>query len=127
MRKPQIDSTAFVAKGAVVLGNITLKKDSNIWYNATIRSVDDPIIIGEGTNIQDNAVVHTDKGYQVHIGSLVKCVINQLVVKSAEKNISLEYEIKCDNLNLIQGDKNRLRQVLINFVLLFLLRYLLPL
>ena len=52
----------------------------------------------------------------VHIGSLVKCVINQLVVKSAEKNISLEYEIKCDNLNLIQGDKNRLRQVLINLV-----------
>ena len=71
MIKPNIDSTAFVAKGAAVHGNVTIKKEANVWYNATIRSVDDPIIIGEGTNIQDNAVVHTDKGYVVEIGSLV--------------------------------------------------------
>ena len=71
MIKPKIDSTAFIAKGAAVYGNVTLGKESNVWYNATIRSVDDPIIIGDGTNIQDNAVVHTDKGYVVEIGSLV--------------------------------------------------------
>ena len=71
MIKPKIDSTSFVAKGAAVYGNVTLKKESNVWYNATIRSIDDPIIIGEGTNVQDNAVVHTDKGYVVEIGSLV--------------------------------------------------------
>ena len=71
MIKPQIDSSAFVAKGATVYGNVTIKKEANIWYNATIRSVDDSIIIGEGTNIQDNAVVHTDKGYFVNIGSFV--------------------------------------------------------
>lgn len=71
MIKPKIDSTAFVAKGAAVYGNVTLGKESNVWYNATIRSVDDLIVIGEGTNIQDNAVVHTDKGYIVEIGSLV--------------------------------------------------------
>ena len=71
MIKPQIDSTAFIAKGAAVYGNVTIKKEANVWYNATIRSIDDPIIIGEGTNIQDNAVIHTDKGYVVTIGSLV--------------------------------------------------------
>ena len=71
MIKPQIDSTAFIAKGAAVYGNVTIKKEANVWYNATIRSVDDAIVIGEGTNIQDNAVVHTDKGYVVEIGSLV--------------------------------------------------------
>ena len=71
MIKPQIDSSAFVAKGAAVYGNVTIKKDANIWYNATIRSIDDSIIIGEGTNIQDNAVVHTAKGYVVNIGSFV--------------------------------------------------------
>ena len=71
MIKPQIDSTAFVAKGAAIYGNVTLKKECNVWYNATIRSVDDAIVIGEGSNIQDNAVVHTDKGYTVTIGSLV--------------------------------------------------------
>lgn len=52
----------------------------------------------------------------VDVGALVKGVVNQLIVKSAEKNISLEYEIKCENLEFIQGDKNRLRQVLINLV-----------
>ena len=71
MIKPQIDSTTFIAKGAAVYGNVTIKKEANVWYNATIRSIDDPIIIGEGTNIQDNAVIHTDKGYVVTIGSLV--------------------------------------------------------
>ena len=71
MNKPQIDSTAFIANTASVYGNVTIKKDANIWYHATIRSIDDPIIIGEGTNIQDNAVIHTDKGYVVTIGSLV--------------------------------------------------------
>ena len=71
MIKPQIDSSAFIAKGAAVYGNVTIKKEANIWYNATIRSVDDSVIIGEGTNIQDNAVVHTDKGYIVNIGSFV--------------------------------------------------------
>ena len=71
MIKPQIDPSAFVASGAAVYGNVVIKKEANVWYNATIRSVDDSIIIGEGTNIQDNAVVHTDKGYVVSIGSLV--------------------------------------------------------
>ena len=71
MIKPKIDSTAFVANTASVHGNVTIKREANVWYNTTIRSIDDPIIIGEGTNIQDNAVVHTDKGYVVSIGSLV--------------------------------------------------------
>lgn len=71
MQKPIIDSTAFIAKGAAIYGNVTIKKEANVWYNATIRSLEDSIIIGEGTNIQDNSVVHTDKGYQVSIGSLV--------------------------------------------------------
>lgn len=71
MQKPIIDTTAFIAKGAAIYGNVIIKKEANVWYNATIRSIDDSILIGEGTNIQDNAVVHTDKGYQVSIGSLV--------------------------------------------------------
>ena len=71
MIKPSIESSVFIARGAAVYGNVILKKDSNIWYNATVRSMDDPITIGEGTNIQDNAVIHTDKGYVVEIGSLV--------------------------------------------------------
>lgn len=71
MQKPIIDPTAFIANGAAIYGNVIINKEANVWYNATIRSIDDTIVIGEGTNIQDNAVIHTDKGYQVSIGSLV--------------------------------------------------------
>ena len=68
---PIIAPTAFIAKGAVVLGNVTLEADVSIWYNATIRSCEDNIRIGEGSNIQDGAVIHVDKNYQVNIGRQV--------------------------------------------------------
>ena len=87
MIKPNIDSTSFIAKGAAVYGNVTIKKEANVWYNATIRSVDDPIIIGEGTNIQDNAVVHTDKGYVVEIdGKVVNAYVCTKCMKGSKKD-----------------------------------------
>lgn len=71
MLKPYINSSAFVAKGAVVLGNVSIGKDCSIWYNATVRSTQAPITIGEGSNIQDNAVLHVDQNHPVSIGSYV--------------------------------------------------------
>lgn len=71
MLKPNIDSSVFIAKGAVVLGDVTITKDCSIWYNATIRSTEAPITIGEGTNIQDNAVIHVDFNHPTTIGSYV--------------------------------------------------------
>ncbi len=68
---PVIDPTAFIAKGAVVMGNVTLEADVSIWYNATVRSYEESIQIGEGSNIQDNAVLHVDKHYKVTIGKQV--------------------------------------------------------
>lgn len=68
---PIIDSSVFLAKGCAVYGNITLKKDVSVWYNATIRAMEENVVIGEATNIQDNAVVHVDSGYEVNIGSYV--------------------------------------------------------
>ena len=71
MVKPNIDPSAFLAKGCAVYGNVTLKSNVSVWYNATIRAMEEPIVIGEGSNVQDNAVVHVDSGYQVNIGSNV--------------------------------------------------------
>lgn len=68
---PSIAPSAFIAKGAVVMGNVTLETDVSIWYNATVRSIGDIIHIGEGSNIQDNAVIHVDKNYEVIIGKYV--------------------------------------------------------
>ena len=71
MMQPKIDSTVFVADGAIILGDVTLAKDSSVWYNATIRGDRGSITIGEGSNVQDNAVLHVDKKYNVQIGSFV--------------------------------------------------------
>ena len=71
MLKPTIDPSVFVAKGAVVLGDVTIEKDCSIWYNATVRSTESYIKIGEGTNVQDNAVIHVGYTHPTAIGSYV--------------------------------------------------------
>ncbi len=48
----------FIAPGAVVTGDVELEKDVSIWYNAVLRGDSGNIHIGEGTNIQDNCVIH---------------------------------------------------------------------
>ena len=52
----QIHDTAFIAPGAVVLGDVTIGENSGIWYNAVVRGDRDSIVIGRESNIQDNAV-----------------------------------------------------------------------
>ena len=71
MKKPQIDEQAVVAEGAVVLGDVTIEKNANIWYNAVIRGDVNSIRIGEGTNIQDLAVLHVDADAPLFIGKNV--------------------------------------------------------
>ena len=71
MLKPHMDPSVFVAKGAVVLGDVTIEKNCSIWYNATIRSTESTIHIGEGTNVQDNAVIHVGSHHPTIIGSYV--------------------------------------------------------
>ena len=68
MKKPEIDAQAVVATGAVVLGDVTIKKDSSIWYNAVVRGDSSEIQIGEGTNIQDLCVLHVDENCPLNIG-----------------------------------------------------------
>ena len=71
MKKPRIDEQAVVADGAVVLGDVTIEKNASIWYNAVIRGDVNSISIGEGTNIQDLAVLHVDADAPLSIGKNV--------------------------------------------------------
>ena len=68
---PKLDANSWVAPNAVVIGKVELKKDSNIWFNVTIRGDVDPIIVGEGSNVQDGSVIHTDPGCPTIIGKNV--------------------------------------------------------
>lgn len=71
--RPRIvdDRRFWSAPNAVLIGNVTLGEDVSIWFGAVIRGDNDPIIIGDGTNIQDGAVLHTDPGFPLHIGNNV--------------------------------------------------------
>tara|TARA_Y100001970_G_scaffold234316_1_gene292577 strand:- start:624 stop:1127 length:504 start_codon:yes stop_codon:yes gene_type:complete len=68
---PQIHPDSWVASNAVIIGKVTLEKNSNIWFNSVIRGDVEPITIGEGSNVQDGSVIHTDPGCPAIIGKNV--------------------------------------------------------
>lgn len=67
-KRPTLDADGWVAPGAVVLGDVTLKAGASVWYGAVLRGDNDPIVIGRGSNIQDGAVCHTDIGEPLIVG-----------------------------------------------------------
>lgn len=71
MKNPDIHPSAFVAPGAVVRGEVHLAENSSVFYNAVLRGDRAPISIGEGTNIQDNCVVHVEYDLPVTVGKNV--------------------------------------------------------
>ena len=58
----------FRAENATIVGDVTLEKDVSIWFGAVLRADKAAIHIGERSNIQDNAVVHTSEGHETRIG-----------------------------------------------------------
>jgi len=58
----------FVAKNATVVGSVVIGINVSIWFNAVIRADNEPIIIGDNSNVQDAAVLHTDPGFSLNIG-----------------------------------------------------------
>lgn len=71
MKTPDIHPSAFVAPGAIVRGEVHLAENSSVFYNAVLRGDRAPISIGEGTNIQDNCVVHVEYDLPVTVGKNV--------------------------------------------------------
>ena len=61
----------WVAPNAVVIGDVSLKKNASVWFGSVLRGDNDPIILGENSNIQDNSVCHTDDGMPLIIGDNV--------------------------------------------------------
>jgi carbonic anhydrase/acetyltransferase-like protein (isoleucine patch superfamily) len=68
---PRIDPRAWIAPGATVVGEVEIARDASIWFHATVRGDVAPIVIGEGSNIQDSCVVHADHGLPTNIGASV--------------------------------------------------------
>ena len=70
-KTPQVADSAWVADSAQVMGDVRLGENVSIWFNCTLRGDNDPITIGEGSNIQDGSVLHTDEGIPLTIGKRV--------------------------------------------------------
>lgn len=65
---PDVDGSAYVDETATVTANVTLAKDTSVWPGASLRGDEDAIFVGEGSNIQDCAVLHTDIGKPCRVG-----------------------------------------------------------
>lgn len=76
---PSIDATAFVADGARIVGDVSLATGCSVWYNAVLRGDSAGVVIGPGSNVQDNVSVHVDTGHPVVIGSKVSVGHNAVV------------------------------------------------
>ena len=61
----------WIAPSADVIGRVNLAKNVSIWWQAVLRADNEPINIGENTNIQDGCVLHTDPGFPINIGANV--------------------------------------------------------
>lgn len=63
-----IDPTAFLARGAIVLGDVHVGRDASLWYGCVVRGDTERIAIGEEANIQDLCVLHADPGFPCEVG-----------------------------------------------------------
>ncbi len=70
-KKPAIGKNVYIARGAVVVGDVTLGDGASVWYNAVLRGDINRIIIGAGSNIQDNSVVHLADEFPCILGNYV--------------------------------------------------------
>ena len=69
---PNIDSNVFIASTASIIGSVYIGKNASIWYNSILRGDVGMISIGEGTNIQDNTVIHVDRNQgDTEVGKMV--------------------------------------------------------
>jgi gamma-carbonic anhydrase len=70
-KKPTLGEGVYIARGAVVLGDVTVGDYSSIWYNAVLRGDINRILVGHHTNVQDNAVLHLAEEYACVVGNYV--------------------------------------------------------
>jgi len=63
------DGDVWIAPDANVIGRVVLRAGASVWFGATLRGDNEEILVGRGSNIQENAVLHTDPGYPLRVGA----------------------------------------------------------
>jgi len=67
--EPEIHPTAWIAPDAQVIGRVRIGPRASVWFGAVLRGDNECIEVGEGTNVQELSVLHTDWGYPLRIGA----------------------------------------------------------
>jgi carbonic anhydrase/acetyltransferase-like protein (isoleucine patch superfamily) len=75
---PDIHPDAWIAPGARIMGKVRIGAGASVWFGAVLRGDNEWIDVGAGTNIQENAVLHTDWGYPLTIGA--DCTIGHMAM-----------------------------------------------
>ncbi|MFP7570591.1 gamma carbonic anhydrase family protein [Marivita sp. S2033] len=75
---PQVDDDTWIAPDANIIGHIIIRDGASVWFGSTLRGDNEPITVGQGSNIQENCVLHTDMGYPLTIGA--GCTIGHKVM-----------------------------------------------
>jgi carbonic anhydrase/acetyltransferase-like protein (isoleucine patch superfamily) len=78
-RPELVHPTVFIAPGVHILGDVTLGEDSSVWFNAVVRGDTEAVRIGNGSNIQDACVLHSDPGFPCVIGNGVTVAHSAIV------------------------------------------------
>lgn len=88
-KNPKIDEDIYISETSVIVGDVTIKENSSVWFGAVIRGDEESITIGTCSNIQDNVVLHADKDNKLSIGNGVTighgaivhgCIVNDNVL-----------------------------------------------
>ena len=77
-RRPQVHADTWIAPDANVIGEVILEEGASIWFCSTLRGDNEPIVIGAGTNVQENCVFHTDEDMPLTVGR--NCTIGHKVM-----------------------------------------------
>lgn len=67
--RPRLAADCWVAPTAVLIGRVVLEAGASVWWGAVLRGDNEPITVGEGSNVQDGCVLHTDPGFPLTIGA----------------------------------------------------------
>lgn len=66
--RPTVAPDAWIAPDANIIGNVTLGPEVSVWFGSTLRGDNEPIVIGDGTNVQEACIMHTDPGCPCTVG-----------------------------------------------------------
>ncbi|MCX7559779.1 gamma carbonic anhydrase family protein [Sulfitobacter sp. F26204] len=76
--QPTVNESAWIAPDANVIGNVVLEAGTSVWFGSTLRGDNEAIFVGQGSNVQENCVFHTDIGFPLSIGK--NCTIGHKVM-----------------------------------------------